>query len=158
MNNLCSCGNKTERQFHWSNEWDVKETFGKVNVMLTRNKSIWLVQNAGNKWGLVGGGIEKGESPKKAAIRETREETGLNIHPSKFKLIKQQTFNMKPIYWFHIELSENCMPRLTNESINEISGCGWFCPLCCNKFKLNRFGKEVLNTNSHLYQKFIAIN
>lgn len=32
------------------------------------------------KWAFPGGGIEFGENPKKTAIRETKEETGININ------------------------------------------------------------------------------
>lgn len=38
-------------------------------------KDVWMP----NKWGLVGGHIEKGESPEKAVKREIEEETGLEI-------------------------------------------------------------------------------
>lgn len=39
------------------------------------NPDIWQP----NKWSLVGGGIEKGETAKKACLREIEEETGLEI-------------------------------------------------------------------------------
>lgn len=39
------------------------------------NSKIWMP----NKWALVGGGIERGESPEKAIKREILEETGLEI-------------------------------------------------------------------------------
>ena len=35
---------------------------------------------APEKWGFPGGKIEPGEAPKEAAIRETREETTLEVH------------------------------------------------------------------------------
>lgn len=39
------------------------------------NSKIWMP----NKWALVGGGIEKGETPQQAVEREITEETGLEI-------------------------------------------------------------------------------
>lgn len=39
------------------------------------NKEIWMP----NKWSLVGGGVEKGETPEQACKREVKEETGLEI-------------------------------------------------------------------------------
>ncbi len=40
-----------------------------------------LLQRRGdsNKWGFPGGAIEPGETPEKAAIREAKEETGLDV-------------------------------------------------------------------------------
>ena len=40
-----------------------------------------LLQKRGdsNKWGFPGGAIELGETPQMAAIRETKEETGLEV-------------------------------------------------------------------------------
>ena len=39
-----------------------------------------------NKWCMPGGHIDEGEHPMNGAIRELREETGLNLHP---KFVKQ---------------------------------------------------------------------
>lgn len=54
-----------------------------VNVLiLSRNDEI-LLQKRGDypyTWGLIGGIVELGESFEEAAIRETKEETGLHIH------------------------------------------------------------------------------
>lgn len=36
-----------------------------------------------NMWGLLGGGIEKGESPLEAALREVKEETNITIYDIK---------------------------------------------------------------------------
>lgn len=54
-----------------------------VNVMILNNKNEVLLQKRGehpkDKWGLVGGIVELGESLVDAAIRETKEETNLDI-------------------------------------------------------------------------------
>lgn len=44
-----------------------------------------LLQRRGdtNKWGFPGGAIELGETPEMAAIRETKEETGLDVEVGK---------------------------------------------------------------------------
>ncbi|MBR2409935.1 MAG: NUDIX hydrolase [Lachnospiraceae bacterium] len=45
-----------------------------------------LLQRRGdsNKWGFPGGAIELGETPEMAAIREAREETGLDVEVGRF--------------------------------------------------------------------------
>ena len=49
---------------------------GKVLLLKRKDKVPY-----GGKWGFPGGGAEKGESPKEAAIRETGEETGIKVLP-----------------------------------------------------------------------------
>jgi 8-oxo-dGTP pyrophosphatase MutT (NUDIX family) len=60
-----------------------------VAVIVNNDNKILLLKRANikemwmpGKWGLVGGGIEKGETPEKACKREISEETGLDV--SKF--------------------------------------------------------------------------
>ena len=45
------------------------------------DKGETLLQRRGdnNKWGFSGGAIELGETPEEAAVREAREETGLDV-------------------------------------------------------------------------------
>lgn len=50
------------------------------NKILLLKRSSFEKQWMPNKWGLVGGGIEKDESPKEACKREIKEETGLDIN------------------------------------------------------------------------------
>lgn len=55
-------------------------TFG-VSVAIIQANQILLIQRADAPvWGLPGGAIEDGETITQAALRETREETGLDIH------------------------------------------------------------------------------
>jgi mutator protein MutT len=58
---------------------------GAVVVLLDSNNSVLLLKRhktsrfAPEKWGLPGGKIEKGETPREAALREMEEETSLVI-------------------------------------------------------------------------------
>lgn len=58
-----------------------------IAVIVNSDNKILLLKRAGseedwmpNKWALVGGGVEKGETPEKACSREIKEETGLEIN------------------------------------------------------------------------------
>lgn len=42
----------------------------------------------GNTWGLAGGKIDPGESKEEAAVREIKEETGLDVDPSELKFVR----------------------------------------------------------------------
>lgn len=58
----------------------IKRTDGKMLFQLRDNKPS--IPNP-NKWGIIGGGIEKGESAIRAVTRELNEELGLKIAPQK---------------------------------------------------------------------------
>lgn len=46
--------------------------------MLSKDGRIALVEQHGNSWSLPKGGVEDGETPLQAALREIHEETGLS--------------------------------------------------------------------------------
>ncbi len=56
------------------------KTFG-VKVIIEHNGQLLLIKNSygGDFWTLPGGGIDKGETPAEAAIREVREEAGIKL-------------------------------------------------------------------------------
>lgn len=45
-------------------------------VVLSKAPRVLLVQKADGRWGLPGGGIRRGETPRDAVLRELKEETG----------------------------------------------------------------------------------
>jgi len=68
------------------------------NKVLLLKRSDYEKQWMPNKWALVGGGIEKGESPEEACKREIKEETGLEIK----KFVKSFTIQRRPESIEHI--------------------------------------------------------
>jgi len=62
---------------------------GSIMVVLNSKDEVLLLKRGGtaqwqpNKWGFPGGKIEAGETPLTAAIRETKEETELDVTNTK---------------------------------------------------------------------------
>ena len=67
------------------------------------------------------GHIEKGENALRAAIRETREETGLEVKPDPF-------FNMRRYYWFRFG-GDTVKKYLTVFLSPLLSACWFLCAL-----------------------------
>lgn len=62
-------------------------------VVLNHNHEILLINGPKRGWEIPGGRVEKGESISSAAIRETKEETGIDIEIIKFCGIFQNVKN-----------------------------------------------------------------
>lgn len=77
-------------------------------------------------WVLPGGGIEQGEQPEYAAIRETHEETGLTVeivhHVATYHPINRLA---APIYLFHCRPLGSSTPILTKEN-TEVEAAAFF--------------------------------
>jgi len=87
------------------NEEKKEKAKNAVAVIVNNDNKILLLKRADeeniwmpNKWALVGGGIEKGETPQKAVEREIQEETGLEIK----KFVKSFTIQRNPDSIEHI--------------------------------------------------------
>ncbi|SDE43964.1 ADP-ribose pyrophosphatase YjhB, NUDIX family [Paenibacillus sp. UNCCL117] len=61
-----------------------KHTVTAAAVVLNKNNEILLINGPKRGWEIPGGRVEEGESLSSAVIRETKEETGIDIEIMKF--------------------------------------------------------------------------
>jgi 8-oxo-dGTP pyrophosphatase MutT (NUDIX family) len=61
-----------------------------------------------HRWGVPKGKIDKGESPKQAAIREFREETGICLkkYKKKLKKLKKKKFKNKVFHIYKLKIKD----------------------------------------------------
>ncbi|MDF2652958.1 MAG: ADP-ribose pyrophosphatase [Paenibacillus sp.] len=64
-----------------------------ATVILNKNNEILLINGPKRGWEIPGGRVEEGESIPSAAVRETKEETGIDIEIIKFCGIFQNVKN-----------------------------------------------------------------
>ncbi len=67
-----------------------------VGIIITRNDQVLLLKrrnvHGAGSWSTPGGHLEFGETPEECAIRETKEETNLDICNTTFKAITSDIF------------------------------------------------------------------
>ena len=61
-----------------------KHIVSAATIVINDNNEILLIKGPRRGWEMPGGQVEEGESLKEAAIRETKEETGIDIEVTKF--------------------------------------------------------------------------
>ncbi|MEI5933799.1 NUDIX hydrolase [Bacillus sp. RA(2023)] len=61
-----------------------KHIVSAATIVMNEQKEILLIKGPRRGWEMPGGQVEEGESLKEAAIRETKEETGIDIEVLKF--------------------------------------------------------------------------
>lgn len=61
-----------------------KHIVSAATIVMNEQKEILLIKGPKRGWEMPGGQVEEGESLKDAAIRETKEETGIDIEVLKF--------------------------------------------------------------------------
>lgn len=102
-----------------------KQCFGAAACII-KNKKVLLLHRVSNfdVWEFPGGGIEFGESPEDAAVRETKEETGLKVKSKGFLTINS---HVTPQKHHHIWLHYRCIIINGEVKVNkEHTEYGWF--------------------------------
>ena len=127
-------------------------------------KMLLLYHKKLNKWLQPGGHIEKFENPVDAAIREIKEETGINISflNKKIKVIDREgTFLPVPVFLMeqripankdrpmHFHLDINYVVKVSEQKIShredESHGIGWFTKNEALKLPIHEDTKVIIN-------------
>ena len=118
-----------------------------------KNK-VLLIQSRGNLWGPPKGTLDKDETYDRCAVREVKEETGLDVNESQF--LYSISIRNKAVY-FLIESSECDVSVQDHICGNDANGIGWIKVECLNE--LIRSGKMNLNSHCKIaFQRFLNVS
>jgi putative (di)nucleoside polyphosphate hydrolase len=140
-------------------------------VILNPGRELLLCHVTGqNHWDLPKGGIDPGETPLQAALRETREEAGLQLDGQALLDLGRMPYTAKK----NLHLFAVCLPRIALHELHcdshyfdrsagrelpEMDGFGWFsfervATLCTPKMAQVLSGRLDLNA---LFERFTAV-
>jgi 8-oxo-dGTP diphosphatase len=109
-----------------------KEVRVGVSIIVKNGDRILLLKRQGTThgngtWAPPGGHMNFGESPEQAAIRETQEETAVNIDTVKFRVITNDVFETEGLHYITIWIEAKYVsgePRIN--APDEMSELAWF--------------------------------
>ena len=111
-----------ERQA-WIESWPRKAIISKVLLRNSRNQLLIVKPDYKDSWVFPGGGVNKGESPKGAAVRETFEEVGINLNYKDLELAEilfdKKFDSLTLIYLFKNILDDEVKLNLQKDEIDD---------------------------------------
>lgn len=147
-NNCCTYkiipyNKKLLNNYIYQKQIDVKIKKAGIFIYDNESKKILLVQSRGQMWGCPKGSIKEMEQPLECAIREVKEETGIDIDEK--SLNDFVIINSKVQYYF-LEMKEDNSINVQNHIIdNDANGIGWFNIDCL----YNLVKEGFININQH---------
>ena len=121
-----------------------------VGALIINEDKLLLVKSPKwkhQRWTVPGGHIEVGESAEQAIVREAKEETGLDVIPTKLLLIQEAVFSeeyYKPMHYLFFDFlckAKNNHVKLDNR---ELSGYKWFDKKGVHNAKVESYTKNLL--------------
>lgn len=118
------------------------------------SNKILLVQSRGQYWGPPKGSLNEDEDIKRGAIREVKEETGLDLDEELFQ--KYYVVKSKALYYY-IEMNEEKIEVQTQVKDNDANGIGWFNVDCIET--LIKDNKVLINLHCKLLiKRFLGLD
>ncbi len=127
-------------------------------IVVDDHARLLLVRHTANRdgWAVPGGAVDIGESPAQAAVREIREETGLQI--SQLRLLNvlggtdyEVTYpNGDRVAYVTAVFQAGIADGIPVPDQEEISELAWFTPPQLSSADLNRFTRALLRATGHL--------
>jgi ADP-ribose pyrophosphatase YjhB (NUDIX family) len=130
-----------------------------VSVILVDDQArLLLVRHTGSpdRWGMPGGAVEIGESPAQAAVREVREEIGVQIGGLRLLDVLggadyEVTYsNGDQVAYVTAVYEAAIVDGTPAEDQEEICELDWFTPAQLRDVALNRFTRALLQATGHL--------
>lgn len=102
----------------------------RTRVIISAENAIVVVRPwmSNGKWSLPGGGVHGGEDPLLAAVRETKEETGLALAKSKLQHIRTYTPSESPLTCGYHLFTTSLPSKVTLRPGREIIEARWVSP------------------------------
>ena len=114
----------------------------------SNHKKVLLVQSRGQLWGAPKGSVQDDESPLECALREVKEETGLEVDPNDF--IDSIVIKSKAMYYFIDTDSTDINLFPQHFYGNDANGIGWVQVDCLidliqnGRLQINRHCKSLI--------------
>jgi 8-oxo-dGTP pyrophosphatase MutT (NUDIX family) len=133
----------------------IRRNYKKAGVFVfdPKEERVLLVQSRGQLWGCPKGSLELDESDTECAIREVKEETGLDIDPSNFT--RATRIRNRAVY-FYLEMDMKPVEIQRDVVNNDITGLTWIKLECLKECILA--GHIVLNQHCKMvFSRFMDI-
>ncbi|HEX7963520.1 MAG TPA: NUDIX hydrolase [Candidatus Saccharimonadales bacterium] len=125
----------------------------RTRILLRSQGKILAVQSwlGDGRWHLPGGGLHKGEAPLAGVLRETREETGIELPANSVRLWFTEDYRHRgvhfPCHYFIADLPE--LAALTPQPL-EISEVAWLDPA---ELSAHNASPDIITAFAHLSTK-----
>lgn len=115
----------------WPGLWLLLYRSRRTRAVIVHDGRVLVVRPwlSNGKWSLPGGGINSGEDPGEAILREVKEETALQLKPDQVKLLGKYRYRQDGLT-FHYDLYVarlNKSPKLSRQK-GEILNIDWRLP------------------------------